>query len=107
MRLTKDSARSVPLTYDLTAGTGEAVSMVQVGDRVSMYHAPSCGHCEACARGEWFNCTTIGQGYRLGQKVHGADADYLLDKIPDPKAAMEQALKEIEEEAAKQQIQIK
>ena len=57
---------------------GEAVTMVQVGDRVSVYHAPACGHCEACMMGEFFRCTTIGPGYRLGQKVNGADADYLL-----------------------------
>lgn len=58
---------------------GEAVSMVQVGDRVSVYHAPACNHCEACARGEFFNCTTIGPGNRLASmKVHGSDADYVL-----------------------------
>jgi threonine dehydrogenase-like Zn-dependent dehydrogenase len=39
---------------------GEAVTMVKLGDRVSVYHAPSCGHCEACLSGEYFNCTTIG-----------------------------------------------
>jgi len=60
-------------------GIGDAVTMVKVGDRVSVYHAPSCGHCEACARGEFFNCTTIGSGYRLASmKVHGCDADYVL-----------------------------
>lgn len=58
---------------------GEAVSMVKLGDRVSVYHAPACNHCEACARGEFFNCTTIGPGYRLASmKVHGSDADYVL-----------------------------
>jgi threonine dehydrogenase-like Zn-dependent dehydrogenase len=58
---------------------GEAVSAVCVGDRVSVYHAPGCGHCEACAQGELFNCTTIGPGYRLASmQVHGADADYVL-----------------------------
>ncbi len=68
---------------------GEAVSMVQVGDRVSVYHAPACNHCEPCARGQFFNCATIGPGYRLGQKVNGGDADYLLVdqnvcfKLPD------------------------
>ena len=58
---------------------GDAVTMVRPGARVSVYHAPSCGHCEACSRGEFFNCTTIGPGYRLASmKVHGSDADYLL-----------------------------
>ena len=57
---------------------GDGVTMVQAGDRVSVYHAPSCGHCEPCARGEYFRCTTIGPGYRLGQRVNGGDADYLL-----------------------------
>ena len=27
------------------AEVGDAVTMVKVGDRVSVYHAPSCGHC--------------------------------------------------------------
>ena len=58
---------------------GEAVSMVKTGDRVSVYHAPTCGHCEPCANGEYFRCTTIGDGYRLASlKVHGCDADYVL-----------------------------
>ena len=61
------------------AEVGEAVTMVEVGDRVSVYHAPSCGHCEPCARGEFFRCTTIGPGYRLASRqVHGSDADYVL-----------------------------
>lgn len=63
----------------VVAEVGEAVSMVKVGERVSVYHAPTCNHCEACARGEYFNCTTIGPGYRLASmQVHGADADHLL-----------------------------
>jgi threonine dehydrogenase-like Zn-dependent dehydrogenase len=61
------------------AEVGEAVTMVRPGQRVSVYHAPSCGHCEPCANGEFFRCTTIGPGYRLASlKVHGSDADYLL-----------------------------
>lgn len=63
----------------IVVAAGEGVTMVNVGDRVSVYHAPYCGHCEACARGEIFNCTTIGPGYRLASKiVHGADADYVM-----------------------------
>ncbi len=58
---------------------GDAVNMVKIGDRVSVYHAPQCGHCEACLSGEYFNCTTIGPGFRLASmKVHGSDADYVL-----------------------------
>ncbi|MBM3187614.1 MAG: zinc-binding dehydrogenase [Chloroflexi bacterium] len=61
------------------AEVGDAVTMVKVGDRVSVYHAPSCGYCEACSRGEFFRCTTIGPGFRLASmKVHGSDADYVL-----------------------------
>ncbi|MBC7237183.1 MAG: alcohol dehydrogenase catalytic domain-containing protein [Chloroflexi bacterium] len=63
----------------VVAEVGEAVTMVKVGDRVSVYHAPSCGHCEPCLRGEFFNCTTIGPGNRLGtMRVDGGDADYVL-----------------------------
>ena len=58
---------------------GDAVTMVQPGDRVSVYHAPTCGHCEPCVNGEYFRCTTIGDGYRLASlKVHGCDADFVL-----------------------------
>jgi threonine dehydrogenase-like Zn-dependent dehydrogenase len=58
---------------------GEAVTMVSVGDRVSVYHAPQCGHCEACLSGEYFRCTTIGPGFRLASmQVHGSDADYVV-----------------------------
>lgn len=58
---------------------GDAVTMVKAGDRVSVYHAPTCGHCEPCVNGEYFRCTTIGPGYRLASlKVHGCDAEYLL-----------------------------
>jgi len=74
----------------VVAEVGEAVTYVKLGDRVSVYHAPACQHCEACARGEFFNCTTIGPGFRLASmKVHGADADYVLVdqnvcfKLPD------------------------
>jgi threonine dehydrogenase-like Zn-dependent dehydrogenase len=59
--------------------TGDAVTMAKPGDRVSVYHAPTCGHCEPCVSGEYFRCTTIGDGHRLASlKVHGCDADYVL-----------------------------
>ena len=73
----------------VVAEVGEAVTFVKVGDRVSVYHAPACNHCEACAKGFFFNCTTIGPGWRLGNKPHGGDADYVLVdqnvcfKLPD------------------------
>jgi len=63
----------------VVAEIGEAVTMVQVGDRVSVYHAPWCGHCEACLRGEYFRCETIPAGNRLGtMRVDGGNADYVL-----------------------------
>jgi threonine dehydrogenase-like Zn-dependent dehydrogenase len=73
----------------VVAAVGEAVTFVKVGDRVSVYHAPACNHCEPCAQGYFFNCTTIGPGWRLGNKPHGGDADYVLVdqnvcfKLPD------------------------
>jgi 2-keto-3-deoxy-L-rhamnonate aldolase RhmA len=36
------------------------------GPRLSVYtRPPASGHCEACVRGGFFNCTAIGPGYRL------------------------------------------
>ena len=58
---------------------GDRVSGISPGDRVSVYHAPACGRCEACVKGYYYRCTTIGDGYRLASlKVHGADAEYVL-----------------------------
>ena len=63
----------------IVSAVGDAVTMVKPGDRVSVYHAPMCGHCEPCVNGEYFRCTTIGDGFRLASlKVHGCDADYVL-----------------------------
>jgi len=63
----------------IVESVGELVTFVKPGDRVSVDHAPFCGHCPECARGELLNCSTIGPGKRLASMtVHGCDADYVL-----------------------------
>lgn len=63
----------------VVAAVGDAVTMARVGDRVSVYHAPWCGHCEDCMRGELWNCQVLGVGNRLGtMRVDGGNADYVL-----------------------------
>ena len=61
----------------VVAQIGPQVTNVQVGDRVSLYHYLSCGHCEYCLAGNKMLCRS-GQG--LGLDINGTDAPYLLIK---------------------------
>ena len=56
---------------------GEGVTMVEPGNRVSIYHYIGCGKCRHCLAGyrQWCRET---KGMGLG--VHGADADFILTK---------------------------
>jgi threonine dehydrogenase-like Zn-dependent dehydrogenase len=75
---------------------GPGVTGYQVGDRVLVGAITPCGQCRACLSGHQAQCgqddgyTTIG-GWRFGNTINGAQADYLvvphaqsnLAKIPD------------------------
>jgi len=54
---------------------GEGVDNLKVGDRVSVNHYLSCGHCRHCLAGNKMFCA---EGGGLGWKANGADAEYLL-----------------------------
>jgi propanol-preferring alcohol dehydrogenase len=54
---------------------GPGVANVKPGDRVAVYLAVSCGHCEYCNAGWRMLCQ---EWECLGFDRHGADADYLL-----------------------------
>jgi threonine dehydrogenase-like Zn-dependent dehydrogenase len=54
---------------------GPGVEAVSVGDRVTIYLAVGCGHCEHCLRGYRMLCPT----WRcVGFDLDGGDADYLV-----------------------------
>lgn len=54
---------------------GEGVSGIEVGDRVAVYLAIGCGHCEYCLKGYRMLCP---DWKCLGFDVDGGNADYLV-----------------------------
>lgn len=68
------------------AEVGPLARQWRSGDRVILYPGLSCGHCEACARGEDTMCSN----YRIfGEDTHGGLAEYCriragnLEHLPD------------------------
>src|SRR5581483_10416494 len=75
---------------------GEGLSGYNVGDRVLVGAITPCGQCRACLSGQWAQCghgegvEPMG-GWRFGNTINGAQAEYLLvphaqanlAKIPD------------------------
>lgn len=65
---------------------GEGASGVEVGDRVAVYLAIGCGHCEYCLSGYRMLCSDV---KILGFDLDGGNADYLVVpavncvKLPD------------------------
>ncbi len=65
---------------------GSGVSGIEVGDRVAVYLAIGCGHCEYCKSGYRMLCPYLKV---LGFDVDGGDADYMVVpavnclKLPD------------------------
>src|ERR1700745_1839376 len=68
---------------------GEGVSSYKIGDRVLVGAITPCGQCRACLSGQWAPCghgegiEAIG-GWRFGNTMNGAQAEYLL--VPDAQA---------------------
>src|SRR4051812_49125516 len=54
---------------------GDGVAGIEVGDRVAVYLAIGCGHCQYCLRGDRMLCPAW---KCLGFDVDGGDADYLV-----------------------------
>jgi threonine dehydrogenase-like Zn-dependent dehydrogenase len=75
---------------------GSGVEGYRVGDRVLVGAVTPCGQCRACLNGQWAQCghgqqyEAIG-GWRFGNTINGAQAEYLLvphaqanlAKVPD------------------------
>ena len=57
------------------AALGPGVTGVEIGDRVSVYHFRTCGHCRECRAGNMMWCEER-RGY--GGPIDGPDADLLL-----------------------------
>lgn len=79
--------------------TGEDVTGVKPGDRVTVNVETFCGECFFCKKGYVNNCTDPNGGWALGCRIDGGQAEYVrvpyanqgLNKIPDS-VSDEQAL---------------
>ena len=80
---------------------GSGVTGYQVGDRVLVGAITPCGQCNACLSGHLAQCGH-GEGYealggwRFGNKINGAQAEYLL--VPHAMANMAKIPKELADE---------
>ena len=80
---------------------GPGVTGYQVGDRVLVGAITPCGQCNACLSGHLAQCGH-GEGYealggwRFGNKINGAQAEYLL--VPNAMANMAKIPKELTDE---------
>jgi len=70
---------------------GAGVDSYKVGDRVLVGAVTPCGQCRFCLSGVWSQCGGALGGWRFGNTINGAQAEYLLvphaqanlAKIPD------------------------
>src|ERR1700687_1145538 len=70
---------------------GDGVTGYQVGDRVLVGAITPCGQCNFCLSGNWSQCGGAIGGWKFGNTIDGAQAEYLrvpyaqanLAKIPD------------------------
>jgi threonine dehydrogenase-like Zn-dependent dehydrogenase len=68
---------------------GEGISGYKIGDRVLVGAITPCGQCRACLSAQWAQCghgegvEVIG-GWRFGNTINGAQAEYLL--VPNAQA---------------------
>ena len=70
---------------------GDGVTGYAVGDRVLVGAITPCGQCNFCLSGNWSQCGGVLGGWKFGNTIYGAQAEYLrvpnaqanLAKIPD------------------------
>jgi alcohol dehydrogenase len=80
---------------------GEGVTGYQIGDRVMTGAITPCGQCRACLSAQWAQCghgegiEALG-GWRFGNTINGAQAEYLL--VPDAQANLAKIPDELTDE---------
>jgi threonine dehydrogenase-like Zn-dependent dehydrogenase len=70
----------VGIIHELGAG----VSGYRVGERVLVGAITPCGQCSYCLSGDWSQCGGAIGGWKLGNTINGAQAEYLL--VPNAQA---------------------
>jgi threonine dehydrogenase-like Zn-dependent dehydrogenase len=80
---------------------GEGLSGYEIGDRVLVGAITPCGQCRACLSAQWAQCghgegvEAIG-GWRFGNTINGAQAEYLL--VPNAQANLAKIPDELTDE---------
>jgi alcohol dehydrogenase len=80
---------------------GKGVSGYAIGDRVIVGAITPCGQCRACMSGQWAQCghdkdyDALG-GWRFGNTINGAQAEYLL--VPNAEANLAKISDELTDE---------
>src|SRR5882724_2041954 len=80
---------------------GEGLSEYKIGDRVLVGAITPCGQCRACLSAQWAQCghgegvEAIG-GWRFGNTINGAQAEYLL--VPNAQANLAKIPDELSDE---------
>src|ERR1700675_733666 len=57
---------------------GEGITGYEVGDRVLVGAITPCGQCNSCLSGNWSQCGGPLGGWKFGNTINGAQAEYLL-----------------------------
>ena len=82
---------------------GVGVTGYEIGDRVLVGAITPCGQCRACLSGQWAQCGHGGDyqalgGWRFGNTINGAQAEYLL--VPNAQANLAKIPDKVRDEQA-------
>jgi alcohol dehydrogenase len=75
---------------------GPGISGYRVGDRVLVGAITPCGQCESCLNGNWSQCGGPLGGWKFGNTINGAQAEYLL--VPHAQANLARIPDELRDE---------
>jgi len=75
---------------------GEGVTGYHVGERVLVGAITPCGQCGFCLTGHWSQCGGPIGGWRFGNTINGAQAEYLL--VPNAQANLAKIPDELSDE---------
>ncbi len=75
---------------------GEGVSGYELGERVAVNAITPCGMCEYCLSAHWAQCGGFLGGWKMGNTIDGAQADYV--KIPNAMANLARIPDELSDE---------
>jgi len=75
---------------------GEGLTGYKVGDRVLVGAITPCGQCNSCLSGNWSQCGGAIGGWKFGNTIAGAQAEYLL--VPNAQANLAKIPDELSDE---------